>query len=123
MPGCVNKVLDIHPLRKRVTPLLLAVSLGYIEMATYLLDNKADPNPRISTKNSKKANGATALHITSVDDNPSMTGLLLNGDGDPTLVDELNQTPLHKAATRGSHLCMWRLIEHESGKAIVDARD
>lgn len=71
-----------------ITPLMLAVSKGDINIVKFLLENGADINMTGTN------NGNTALHIATSFKNIDIVHLLIEHQADQTILNNLKQTPL-----------------------------
>jgi ankyrin repeat protein len=109
------------------TPLKMAAGRGQLAVATFLLDNKADPDlpdsngttpliaaavsgrknlcelllERGANPNSKNASGRSALHAASQNGFRAIVEVLLNAKADPNPRDTIAGTPLCDAVTKG----------------------
>ena len=94
------------------TPLHNAASKGQLEVARFLLDNKAQVT-------AKDNSGSTPLHVAANNGHKAMVELLLGRGADVNARDNLQQTPLHLAASEGYQAVAEALLAHG---ADVNAR-
>lgn len=85
------------------TQLMLAAQRGHYELATILLQEKAD----VSLKDSK---GRTALHYAAESDSESMAKLLLAYRADPLASSDTGETPLFEALRRRNWAVAFALV-------------
>ena len=94
------------------TPLHIAASKGYKEVAELLVTNDADVNT--------KDNGSTPLHMAAQFGHKAIVELLINKVADVNAKGELGETPLHSAAADGEKEIVELLIV---AGADVNVRD
>ena len=103
----------------QATPLHWAVQGSSVkpDILSYLVEHGADVN-------AKNTWGATPLHLTSSFGNVPATRRLLELGADPTVRDDMNQTPVHKA--KGDVIAFFKTIEdrkvNAKGLAIVSTK-
>lgn len=97
-----------------VSPLLLAVQLGFVEVAQQLIDAGADPHARLCST------GADLLQVACVGGDVGMVKLLLGAKVPLTTVDDQGKTPLHTAAAAGHHLVVKELLQ---AGAVADSAE
>lgn len=97
-----------------MTPLLLAVREGQVDMVTFLLGAGADPN-QTSPQN------WSPLHEAAVTGNPEIVRLLIGKGAHPRVYEEQNHgTPLHVACFHGNLEICQLLVR---AGADINARD
>ncbi len=80
-------------------PLINAAGNGWIKVARYLLENKADPNAMITERDGIYKRSITALYTAVLKNNIEMVKLLISHQADP---NKGNQLPLCWAAGYGN---------------------
>ena len=126
--------------------LLLAISLGHVDIATYLIESGSNPNEKNESGETpifmaidngnlkmlelliqKGANiniedktGLTPLDLAVRQNSPDMVGLLVQNGVNVKKVDKLGWTPLHRAAFLG-HLEVAKILKN--CEADINARD
>ncbi|PWQ97104.1 hypothetical protein DKW60_11130 [Leucothrix pacifica] len=85
------------------TAFFAAVESGNLEMAEYLLDNRANINQ-------PNSNRTTPLHIASRAGNLNMVNFLLENGAAPDATDNDGVTPLHEVAAAGHFDIMQQLV-------------
>ena len=95
-----------------MTPLSMAAFKGYLAVATFLLDNKADVN-------AKNQNAYTALHHAADQGHKSMVELLLKHGADVNAGSEGSHRPLDRAVSKGYRSIVEVLL---AAKADINAK-
>jgi len=91
----IKEKADIEAVDRRgMTPLLKAIDRGLVSVAEVLLDNKANPNARLSKG---LAIGSTALHLAIRKRNISLVKMLIAKGADVNGVGAWGETPLMRA--------------------------
>lgn len=88
-----------------VTPLLLAVQLGFVEFANGLLEAGANPCARMP------GTGAQVLQVACVGGDLAMVRMLLLSKASATDADAQGRAPLHTACGAGHHLLIAELLK------------
>src|SRR5687767_7188710 len=89
------------------TPLSAAALNGYLAVARFLLDNKADPDARDNF-------GNTALHRATEAGHRSIVELLLDRGADVNAKDKKENQPLHLASAKGFRSIVELLVERKA---------
>lgn len=92
----------------RTTPLYLAAQNNCLEVARFLLDNRAVVDARSTT-------GATPLHIAAEKGSVAIASLLLSFKADINAVDVEHRTPLDRALAWG-HREMAAFLKQRGGR-------
>mmetsp|Transcript_56860 Transcript_56860/g.163245 ORF Transcript_56860/g.163245 Transcript_56860/m.163245 type:complete len:1237 (+) Transcript_56860:1-3711(+) len=87
------------------SPLLLAVQLGFVEVASQLLEAKADPCGIVPSS------GAELIQVACVGGDVAMVKVLLSFKASLSATDNHGLTPLHAACAAGHHLVAAELLQ------------
>lgn len=112
--GCDNSVVNPMPAPAvrslggesgpTLTPLMLAVQLGFVEVATRLLEGGADP------KSQCQSTGEGMLQLACSAGDLGMVRTLLAFQASPTCLDAQQRAPLPAACSAGHHLVVAELL-------------
>src|SRR6266850_1494335 len=120
LPSVVNSLAIAHPEdvhsrapRDKQTPLHLASSRGYVEVAGLLVKHGADAT-------AKDNEGSTPLHLAVREGNVNLARLLVGHGADATAQDNEGSTALHLAARQGSVDLIRLLVEYGAYVRALD---
>ena len=95
------------PHQSGITPLSRAALSGYLAVARFLLDNKAEVNAR-------DQDGTTPIHRAAESGHKAMVELLLDRGADVNVRDKKQDQPLHLATVKGYRSIVELLVSHKA---------
>ena len=111
----VNAILKSSGSRdNKKTALHIAAHYGHIEVIKYLVEKRAEINPRDES-------GKTPLHWATLGNNPKAIKLLIDNQAEVNLKSEFGKTPIHIAAEKNYLDAAKALLA--SGKIDLTIRD
>jgi ankyrin repeat protein len=102
--------------RENMTPVILASSVGKLDMVKLLVERGANIHATASDS------GGTALHYAAEEGHKEVVVYLLDNGADPMHLDQSGWTPLIGACVRGDLRLVLLLLEHVGGQGL-ETRD